>query len=77
MLPLTTRLCWLDYLTYYQTMKKVINALQLEDYISEIVLNLCHHHLIISLKNIPDDNKHFLKSLASNEAEFQLMNKKG
>jgi hypothetical protein len=29
------------------------------------------------IKNIPDDNKHFLKSLASNEAEFQLMNKKG
>ena len=29
------------------------------------------------IKNIPDDNKHFLKSLASTETEFQLMNKKG
>jgi hypothetical protein len=29
------------------------------------------------IKSIPDDNKHFLKSLASNQAEFRLMNKKG
>ena len=29
------------------------------------------------IKNIPDDNKLFLKSLAADENEFQLMNKKG
>jgi hypothetical protein len=29
------------------------------------------------IKNIPDDIKHFLKSLAATESEFQLMNKKG
>ena len=29
------------------------------------------------IKNIPDDNKLFLKSLAADDTQFQLMNKKG
>ncbi len=48
------------------------------NYIPQIVLNRCHHHKIISKKNIPDENKLFLiKSLANNEIQFQLMNEKG